>query len=37
METTDTQDANMKRTMTYLMMGLFATFLGIILLANSLV
>ena len=35
METTDTEDNNMKRTMVYLTIGLFATFLGLLFLANT--
>ncbi len=35
MESTDTADTNMKRTMTYLTIGLFAIFLGLLFLANS--
>jgi len=35
METTDVKDSKMKRTMTYLMTGLFALFFSIIFLANS--
>lgn len=31
----DTADLNMKRTMTYLIVGLFGIFLGIIYLANA--
>ena len=35
METTDAKDSSMKRTMTYLMIGLFGIFFSIIILANS--
>ena len=35
MDTTDTQDKIMKKTMTYLMLGLGAVFLGLLYLANT--
>lgn len=35
MDKTDTQDANMKKTMTYLMVGISVIFFGLLYLANT--
>jgi hypothetical protein len=35
MDKTDTQDSNMKKTMTYLMLGIGVIFFGLLYLANS--